>query len=381
MIKSVTSLCLLTLLLSCGCVSTTGPDHQSTALEPQHARGPWKSSQSSHVRLQSQTLGTLPNSGLQLPVVSPDGKWIVYQDHRADKPPMLRSLFSGRGLAPMSLHIQQVGARARGRMLCESGAAWPSWSSDSKTLLYIAFQQNGRCDVVVYEPQTSMTRRLSVAVNPIIMPALSPSGKHAAVVIFEPESQSARLHVVNLSTGKIEHSCPTGSSGAQQLWPQWTPDGRIIFVLKDDRKSQLVQWRPGESRLHKLVEIQMRPTESGSYQAFAGLGRPLSPDGSHFAYYDTAQDRIVLLRLSDSQRIELPVGTRAGCWFGSERFAAADQKQIRLFSTRATMSALLMRAQGLPRGANFATKELFLCSRAAGGRDFNLVKIKILSVE
>ena len=226
-----------------------------------------------------------------------------------------------------------------------------------------------------------MTRRLSISLKPMIMPAVSPSGRRAAVVVFEPESQSARLQVVNLSSGKIEHSCPAESQGTQQLWPQWTPDGRIVFVLNQDGQSRLVQWRPGESGPQELAEIQIRPTESGIYQAFAGLGQPLSRDARHFAYYDTAQDRIVLLSLADGRRVQLPVGTRAGCWFGSGRFVAADQKQMRLFSIRANMPALLMRGLWLPRGANAATSQLLLCSRAAEGRAFALVRMKILSVE
>jgi len=323
----------------------------------------------------------VPNSGLQLPVVSPDGKWIAYLDLNGDEPPELRSLFSGRGLEAMSLQIQPVGPRAQAHMLCESGAAWPSWSGDSKKLLFITYTNSEQSELAIHDLQTGTTRRLSIPGKPIIMPTLSPSGQHVALVVFDSQSQSARIHVINLTTNSPEHSCPAESQGAQQLWPQWTPDGRIVFVLNQDGQSRLVQWRPGESGPQELAEIQIRPTESGMYQAFAGLGRPLSADARHFAYYDTAQDRIVLLSLGDGHRVELPVGTRAGCWFGSGRFVAADQKQMRLFSIRATMPALLMRGLWLPRGANAATNQLLLCSRAAEARAFTLVRMKILSVE
>ncbi len=376
--KPAAGLCLLTLLLCWGCTPKTEPPGSGADRQIQD---PWKASQSSHVQVQAEPLGQLPNSGLQLPVVSPDGKWIAFLDCQDDLPPEPRCLFTGRGLEPMSLHIRSAEATAQPRILAESGAAWPSWSADSKTLLFIAYQQNGRCDLVVCEPQTGMTRRLSISLKPIMMPALSPSGTRAAVVVFEPRSQSARLHVVNLSTGNIEHTCPADSQSAQQLWPQWTPDGRIIFVLNQDGQSRLVQWRPGKSPPQELAEIYISPTLAGIYQAFAGLGRPLSADARHFAYYDTAQDRIVLLSLADGQRVELPVGTRAGCWFGSGRFVAADQKQMRLFSIPPSMSALLMRGLWLPRGANPGTSQLLLCSRAAEARAFALMRMKILSVE
>ncbi len=373
--KPTAGLCVLTLLLSSGCLS-------KTVLPPSsQIQDPWRASQSRQVRVQTEPLGQLPNSGLQLPVVSPDGKWIAYLAYEAAKPPVLRSLFSGQGLEPMSLRIKPVGPNARARVLCESGAAWPSWSANSKTLLYLAYQQNGRCDLVVYEPQTAKTRRMSVGANPIIMPAVSPSGSHAAVVVFEPESQSAQLQVVSLFSGKIEHRCPGDSPGAQQLWPQWTPDGQIIFVLNEGGQSQLVKWQLGEPSLQTLAKIQVKPTVSGIYQAFSGLGRPLSADAHHFAYYDTAQDRIVLLSLADGHRVELPVGTRAGCWYGSGQFVAADQKQIRFFSVRSTMPTRLMRGLWLPRAANSATNHILLCGRAAKVRNFSLVRMKILSVE
>ena len=41
----------------------------------------------------------------------------------------------------------------------------------------------------------------------------------------------------------------------------------------------------------------------------------------------------------------------------------------------------MMRGLGLPRGANSATNQLLLCSRAANPRNFTLVRMKILLVK
>ena len=64
------------------------------------------------------------------------------------------------------------------------------------------------------------------------------------------------------------------------------------------------------------------------YQAFEALGRPLSPDARRFAYYDTAQDLITLLNLTNAQQTQLPVTTRSGCWLNSQQFVAAGPKRI-----------------------------------------------------
>ena len=61
-----------------------------------------------HTRVQVEPLGEIPNCGLQLPAVSPDGKWIAYLDYQSDKPIELSALFTGRGLEGMSLHVQPV---------------------------------------------------------------------------------------------------------------------------------------------------------------------------------------------------------------------------------------------------------------------------------
>ncbi len=379
MIKAAAGLCVLILLFCWGCTPQAQPPASSGA--NRQIQGPWQASQSSHVQVQAEPLGQLPNSGLQLPVVSPDGKWIAYLDFRSNQPIELAALFTGQGLEAMSLHVQPVTPGAAARTVCASGAAWPAWSPDSRRLMFVAYNKAGRCDLGIHDVFTGTTRRISMGLERIMMPAVSPSGKQAAVVVLKTEDESSSLYVVNLDTGKVEQTCPTDFQDSRQLWPQWTTDGRIVFVLSYHGRSWLAQWEPGKFPPEKLCEIRISASQSGVYQALAGLGRPLSPDDRYFAYYNTVADRIVLLSLADGRCVELPVGTRAGCWFGSGRFVAADQKQMRLFSIRATMPALLMRGLWLPRGANAATSQLLLCSRAAEGRAFALVRMKILSVE
>ncbi len=117
------------------------------------------------------------------------------------------------------------------------------------------------------------------------------------------------------------------------------------------------------------------------YQAFEALGRPLSPDARRFAYYDTVQDRITLLSLANGKQTQLPIATRAGCWFNSQQFVAAGPKQMRLFSVPSTIFALIMRGQWLPRGADPTTSQLILCSPSSDPQAFALIRMKIRSLE
>ena len=375
MTRPIVSLCLLLLLPTWGCVP------KADQVPPAQAQNPWKPSQISHVQVQSQTLGQVPNTSPQLPAVSPDGKWIAYLDFSGVEPPRLQSLFNGQGLESTSLHIQAVAPDAQPRMICNSGAAWPTWSADSKTLLFVSYTSAGRCDLVVHKPQTADTRRLSISAEPIITPALSPSGTNAAVVVYDSQSQTSRLHVVNLSTGQTEHVCPSDSPANLMVWPQWTSGGSIVFVLIQDGQSRIVQWSPGKSGPRQLATINVPASPVGICRAFAGLALPLSPDARHFAYYDAQQDRIVLVGLTNGRNVELPATTRAGCWFGSERFIAADDEQMRLFTVPPSSPALLRRAPCLPRSADVRSRKLTLCARAAEPYAFSLERMTILSAE
>jgi hypothetical protein len=113
------------------------------------------------------------------------------------------------------------------------------------------------------------------------------------------------------------------------------------------------------------------------FQALAGLGRPVSPDGRQFAFYDPSLDQIILLALPDGTRVALPAGTRSGCWVNARQFAAASENDLRLFSG-AQGSALLMQGLWLPRGSGPAN-DLVACTRGGFSRSFALVRMLILT--
>ena len=128
----------------------------------------------------------------------------------------------------------------------------------------------------------------------------------------------------------------------------------------------------------QLAKINLPPSPLGTYQAFAGLARPLSPDARYFAYYDAQQDRIVLLSLTDIPNTLLPAAARAGCWFGPEHFIAASDREMRLFTLPHSPSTLLARAPCLPRSASFNTRQLIFCARAADPYALSLERATIL---
>lgn len=96
------SVCLAMLCACCGCVREPAlPDAIRDAAQ-------WEQLASMQVRVSVQHLGKVPNSGLLLPAVSPDGRWVAYLEITSGPEVYVDSLFSGKGLEGVSLSVREV---------------------------------------------------------------------------------------------------------------------------------------------------------------------------------------------------------------------------------------------------------------------------------
>ena len=364
--------CCLALAVLAGCGADRGSGRPPSASQ-------WTPARASHVQLQVQSLGDVANSGCQLPVVSPDGKWIAYLRNRAVGPIELEALFTGKGLDSTALYVQPVAPGAAPQLVCSAGAGWPAWSPDGGKLAFIAYGEAGRCDVGIHDLAAGTTRRVTGPFKRMMMPAISPDGKRLAVVVPGATLDRTRLHVL-MPGGAPPVACPAESDQTQQLWPLWTPDGQILYLLRQRQRTWLARWRPGGSRPQRLWEISMMPSRMGMIQIFAGLGRPLSPDGGRLAYYDYAndRDRIVLLNLFDGEREDLPPGTRFGCWLGSGRFLAASDDEMILHTSSSAEAIRLVPGRWLPRWGAVEGGQFVVCEAGANPWTFKLLQMNLL---
>ena len=361
-----------TLLAVSGC---TPPSHRTKSVE---VSGRWSSAEVSHVRVQMQSLGEVSNSGLLLPTVSPDGRWVAYLKFRGDQPPALDSLWSGKNMQGMSLHVRETHPDAPVREICSSGAIWPAWSPDSGQLLFISYKSNGACELNFYDVSTEETDRLDVGYRQMMTPALSPSGEKIAFIAAGEKGNRPRLFIMRLEDRQVT-PCPVESPEERDLSPSWTADGRIVFIRQIGTEAGIVHWKPGEFPPEMLSQIYMSDSTMGRVQAFSGLGRSLSPNDQRLAYYDVSENRINLVPLQDGATVELKPGTRAGCWLGPRQFVAATNTELRLFID-GKRSALLARGAWLPLGRIEGTNQLILCTRGSHRRAFQLIRMQVASL-
>lgn len=147
----------------------------------------------------------IPNAGLQLPTVSPDGRWVAYLDHDRDSGRIGgESWITGRGLDAVSLWVRRVESDGLARNVAVGHAAWPTWSEDGKTLLFISHDPRTGGGLGLHDLETGITRRISAGLNRMFAPGISPSGRYVAVSGYGAHADDAVLFLIDLTTGRAE---------------------------------------------------------------------------------------------------------------------------------------------------------------------------------
>jgi hypothetical protein len=355
------------------------PKPQSTKPTPLHtfAESKWQPTETSHARVRMVGLGSVPNSGLELPIVSPDGRWIAYLRADPDEAIYSDSLISGKKLANVALLVRGLHGDTEERLVCASGAAWGVWSPDSKRLLFIVYDDAGGCALGTHDMVAARTHRSDVGIEHMIMPAISPTGRELAAVTFSQQPDERQLSILDLETGTFRPSPPLEKiQGA--LWPQWIDDRTLIYLKGDTGGMFLYKWTLEQENPKRLYQINAPRAIDQTFQIFAGIADSVSPDGRTLAYYDTAADHIVLLDLGTGERWGLKPHTRAGCWFGHKIFAAATDKELLLGFIGTAVQKSLLRGGWLPRRGYPDTNRMILCTRGDDPWTFQIVGVELL---
>jgi len=323
-------------------------------------------------------LGPIPNSGLLLPAVGGEGKWVAYLTVSADSAVEQRALLTGRGLKGAALAMRATVAGAAPRTICPSGAAWPAWSADGKLLAYVAAGAGGQAVLAVHDVAAGTTRRIGVGVAWMFMPSFSPDARRVAVVVPGELPNQSRVHVVDLETAKLTPA-PQGADEQWQIAPAWRDRRRVAFVRSVGQVVELAQWEVGSPTVRSAAPLAVSAAMSDAFQSFAGLPASMAPGGRGFAYYRAMDDRVAIAPLPGGQGRSMPDGTRAGCWLGAEHFLSATDADLLLTAVGSGESKRLIDGRWLPLWGNWRRREAIVCTATSDPWTFGLVRLRLLA--
>ena len=337
--------CLLSMLTVSACTTAPPPAWEQANAEPlprgegsgfealAQAALPQRSTGS--VTAVASVRPPVPNVGVQLPAVSPDGRWIAFLDQDDAAPPAQPDdLVTGRNLGGLSLWVRAVDAEGPARNVALGGAAWPTWSADASTLLFIGYDDLG-CTLGLHDVTTGTTRRKAVGLRHMMMPAMSPDGRRVALAAYGSVPDQALIFTLDLATDAALPGPPATLPGAQIL-PRWLDEDTLVYVQlgavggSAGPGAALMRWTLGGPSATPVAPLNAPASVFDAQHLFAAIARPISPDHASLAYLDLTRGRIELVNLTDATSTALPGGYRAGAWWGGRWFVAADDRRIDL---------------------------------------------------
>jgi Tol biopolymer transport system component len=202
--------------------------------------------------------------GISAPVLSPDGRSIAF-------------------VALNDVWVMRIGEDPVRLTDDADRDVTPQWTPDGRAVYFSSERDNaGQLAVDQVEVATGVRTRLAaIPGRSMVTPKLSPDGGRIAYITL-----SGQLEIWNRAAGTFEVILPSVST--QVSTPQWTPDGRRILLVDNERINN--RFREGYNKL-RVIDLASR---TGTFYAVAPEPRQiaerdegaavLSPDGSKLAF-------------------------------------------------------------------------------------------------
>lgn len=374
--------CLLAALLAVpwalsGCAGTRragSPDRSADTT----GKSAWEAIDAGKFRVQLTHLASLGNTGLQLPLASPDGRWVA----ACSCPNTLAldpdALLTGRTISDLTLVLYSTTETQIRPRIVAVGAAWPVWAPDSKRLVAVTYDDSGRCGLLIHDIATSQTRRLKIGLPHIVTPAISPQGQQLALASFADTSEEARIYIYDLESGRLM-PLPPPQGAIWQVTPMWVNEQALMYFSRVGGDTGILGANTDATKPHTWLAKAPLPLNAADVlRTQAGIAHPLSPDGHRLAMYDPSANRVVLHNLDDPRSWPLNSGSQTGCWTQpAERFVYAADRQL-LVSNPQGESHVLATSAFLPLWCESEGKRLVLLTPGQKDWTFDLLRMQIM---
>lgn len=222
-----------------------------------------------------QQLTTLPQPGAGDPAISPDGTTIAFVNDA-------KNIYT----------IRADGSDLKVIYRDEVETGWPSWSPDSKKIVF-ASRRNGSLDLFTMNPDG--TELVQITDDPAMDqdPVFSPDGTRIA--FSSNRSGAWEIYILTLASGEIEQITDLGDPNGTG-WPAWSPDGLSIAFesIGEANSRDIYTIRPDGTQLRNV-------TIDPAYD-----GAPVwSPDGKQLAFVSDRDNALNLyIMQNDGARLQ-----------------------------------------------------------------------------
>jgi len=350
------------------------PDHRAGTF----GKPAWEAIDAGRFRVQLTRLASLGNTGLQLPLASPDGRWVAALSCPNTLALDPDALLTGRTINDVTLMLYSTAEPQTPPRIVAVGAAWPVWSPDSKRLVAVTYDDSGRCGLLVHDTSTKQTRRLKIGLPHIVTPAISPQGQQLALASFAETTEQARIYIYDLESGRLTPLLPP-QDGIWQITPMWVSEQALLYFGRVGGDAGLLGATTDATKPHTWLAKAPLPLNAADVlRTQAGIVHPLSPDGRRLAMYDPSANRIVLHNLEDSHSWPLNPGSQTGCWAQpAERFVYSADKQLLVSNPRGE-SHVLATSAFLPLWCESQGRRFVLLTPGQKEWSFDLLRMQIM---